>query len=279
VIVEAPAKLNLCLYVGPRSHDGPHAGLHEICSIFLPVDLVDRLEVEESAIDEVQCPGVEGPELAGRALAALRERGWGRPPLRIAVEKRIPVAAGLGGGSADAAAVLRLADGEVEGIEEIARSLGADVLSQIDPRPALVTGAGEVVEPLPEPGALGIVVVRSERHLSSAEVYAEADRLGGLRSEAELAQLREAVRAVASSGVSPLNYADLLVNDLERAAVSLLPEICDTIEALRSAGAVRALMSGSGPTVWGLFAGAGEAERVAAGIDGAIAVRPWEAPA
>ena len=105
--LHAPAKLNLCLYLGPRRDDG----LHELCSLFEPLALADLIEVAEAERDEVICPGVEGENLAARALAALRERGWERPPLRVEIEKRIPVAAGLGGGSADAAAVLRLAAG------------------------------------------------------------------------------------------------------------------------------------------------------------------------
>ncbi|HEU5142621.1 MAG TPA: hypothetical protein VFU04_05635, partial [Solirubrobacterales bacterium] len=113
--IEAPAKLNLCLFLGPRRDDG----LHELCSLFEPLGLADTLTVSKvddwgdasPGADEVICPGVPGApadNLAARALAALRDRGWTVPPLRVEIEKRIPVAAGLGGGSADAAAVLRL---------------------------------------------------------------------------------------------------------------------------------------------------------------------------
>ncbi len=90
----APAKLNLCLYLGPRRADG----LHELVSLFEPLALSDAIEVTElrrrASRDEVVCPGVEGENLAARALAALRERGWDGPPLRLEIEKRIPVAAG-----------------------------------------------------------------------------------------------------------------------------------------------------------------------------------------
>ncbi|MGZ8665424.1 MAG: GHMP family kinase ATP-binding protein, partial [Solirubrobacterales bacterium] len=124
----APAKLNLCLYLGEAREDG----LHELCSLFAPISLSDRLDVTEldpGRADEVLCPGIEGPDLAARALAALREAGWRRGPLRIVVEKRIPAAAGLGGGSADAAAVLRLAAGDLDAgvLAGIAAGLGADV--------------------------------------------------------------------------------------------------------------------------------------------------------
>ena len=121
---------------------------------------------------------MEGPNLAEAALAALRERGWKSPPLRIEIDKRIPVAAGLGGGSADAAAVLRLAEGEVDGLAELARELGADVPSQLEPGFTLVGGAGERLEALRPPAPFGVVLIPFERGLSAGEVYAEADRLG-----------------------------------------------------------------------------------------------------
>jgi 4-diphosphocytidyl-2-C-methyl-D-erythritol kinase len=105
--VTAPAKVNLCLYLGPRREDG----FHLLASIFEPVTLHDRLTIEEAYSDQVVCPGVEGENLAALALRLLRSEGWDSPPLRIEIEKQIPIAAGLGGGSADAAAVLRLAAG------------------------------------------------------------------------------------------------------------------------------------------------------------------------
>jgi len=249
--LSAPAKLNLCLYLGPRREDG----LHELCSLFEPLALADRIEVSEAERDEVLCPGVKGENLAARALGALREAGWTGPPLRIEIEKRIPVAAGLGGGSADAAAVLRLAAGEVAGLEENAAGLGADVPSQLVPAPALVQGAGERVERLPEPAPHAVVLLPGGGGLSTAEVFAEADRLGLGRSSEELDRLAGELRAVAGGGASPLEYPELLVNDLEAPARSLRPAIGEALEALRGAGAPVALLSGSGPTAVGLFPG------------------------
>jgi 4-diphosphocytidyl-2-C-methyl-D-erythritol kinase len=249
VILRAPAKLNLCLYLGPRRDDG----LHELCSLFQALTLSDRLVVTESEADEVRCPEVHGTNLAAAALAALRGRGWDGPPLRIEIEKRIPVAAGLGGGSADAAAVLRLAGSEVEGLEELASGLGADVASQLDPGLALVGGAGESVDPLPPPGEYAVVLVPDAAGLPTSEVYAEADRLGLGREAAELRELRERVRHAASAGRSPLDYADLLVNDLQEAALSLRPGSAGALEALDEVGAARTLITGSGPTAFGLF--------------------------
>ncbi len=261
--IHAPAKLNLCLYLGPRRADG----LHELCSLFEPLALSDLIAVSEAERDEVVCAGVAGENLADRALTALREQGWQGPALRIEIEKRIPVAAGLGGGSADAAAVLRLAAGEVAGLEEIAAELGADVPSQLTPALALVRGAGERVERLPEPAPHAVVLLPDGGGLGTAEVFAEADRLGLSRGAAELDELADRLRAAAGAGASPLAYAELLVNDLEPAARSLRPAIGEALDALRVAGAAHALLTGSGPTAFGLFESLVAARSAAARLD------------
>lgn len=266
--IHAPAKLNLCLYLGPRREDG----LHELCSLFEPLTLADPIVVRESERDEVICPGVEGKNLAARALAALRERGWEGPPLRIEIEKRIPVAAGLGGGSADAAAVLRLAAGEVTDLEQIAAALGADVPSQLTPSLALVSGAGERIERLPDPAPHAVVLLPSGGGLSTAEVFAEADRLGLGREQAELEEIGERLRAIAGAGDSPLSYAEHLANDLEPAARSLRPEIGAALDALRGAGASLALPTGSGPTAFGLFESVAAARAAAAALERSDAI-------
>jgi len=251
MVTRAPAKLNLCLYLGPVRGDG----LHELRSLFCPLALSDRIAVTSSDADrdEVVCDEIKGPNLAQAALAALRERGWESPALRVEIDKRIPVAAGLGGGSADAAAILRLAEGEVDGLDEVARTLGADVPSQVLPAFALVGGAGERVERLPSPPPFGVVLVPFSQGLDTGAVYAEADGLGLGRSVEELDELDERLRAAGEAGGSPLDYPELLVNDLEEAALSLRPEIGRALEALERAGAEVAFVTGSGPTAVGLF--------------------------
>ena len=229
--------------------------------------LADLIEVSEAERDEVVCPGVEGENLAARALAGLRERGWDRPPLRIEIEKRVPVAAGLGGGSGDAAAVLRLAAGEVGDLQGLAAELGADVPSQLRPALALVQGAGESVEPLPAPAPHAAVLLPDDGGLSTADVFAEADRLGVGREAGELEELAVRLREAAGAGASPLAYPELLVNDLEAPARSLRPGIGDALDELREAGAPVAILSGSGPTAVGLFADLGAARVAAAAID------------
>jgi 4-diphosphocytidyl-2-C-methyl-D-erythritol kinase len=260
--LRAPAKLNLCLYLGPRRDDG----LHEIRSLFCPLSLADRIVVSDADADEVICPGVDGPNLAGEALMALRARGWRRSPARVEIEKRIPVAAGLGGGSADAAALLRLARDEVDGIAELAADLGADVPSQLDPGFALVGGAGEGVEPLPPPGEFAAVLVLAEGGLRTAEVYAEADRLGLGRDRAELDAIAGELRTAAGDGESPLRYAKLLINDLSEAALSVRPDIAAAMSALEEVGAEVALVAGSGPTACGLFEDIAAADRAAGAL-------------
>jgi 4-diphosphocytidyl-2-C-methyl-D-erythritol kinase len=277
MLLHAPAKLNLCLYLGPTRADG----LHELCSLFEPLALADLVRVSPAAgADEVVCPGVEGENLAARALAALRAAGWEREPLRIEIEKRVPVAAGLGGGSGDAAAVLRLARGEVAGLAAIGAAIGADVPSQLDPALALVRGAGERVEPLPEPAPHAALLLPDGGGLSTPAVFAEADRLAAGRSAEELDELAARLREVAGAGASPLSYPELLVNDLEAPARSLRPAIGEALEALRAAGAPVAILSGSGPTAVGLFEdlAAARAAAAALGRDDAIVCEAGRAP-
>jgi 4-diphosphocytidyl-2-C-methyl-D-erythritol kinase len=259
----APAKVNLVLHVGgPRRADG----LHEICSLFASLDLADDVTVEPSDQDDVICRGVPGPNLAAAALEAYRSLAP-LPPLRVTIEKRIPVAAGLGGGSADAAATLRAANAlagdplSTNELRAIAARLGADVPSQVEPRHALVTGAGENVEPLDLPD-MALLLVPAVEGLSTRDVYAEADRLPSTRAHLDPAPLR----AAAAAPLTVLAHA--MENDLEAAALSLRPELTATLTALQEAGALKALISGSGPTAFGVFADRADADLAAAALPG-----------
>ncbi|MDE3132470.1 MAG: 4-(cytidine 5'-diphospho)-2-C-methyl-D-erythritol kinase [Acidobacteriota bacterium] len=258
----APAKVNLSLFLGGTR---PEDGRHRLVTVFESLSLADTLELEliEGAGDEVVCPGVEGENLAARALAGLRARGWDGPRVRITIAKRIPVAAGMAGGSADAAATLRLAmavaPGRAEEIDQIAAELGADVPSQLLPGVALGTGAGEIVEHFAPLAEHAFVVLPSELQLATPDVFREADRLGLPRSDQELDVLYgELVATLAPDAGLP---ARLLVNDLEAAAVSLCPWCGEALAAMRAAGAEHALVSGSGPTVVGIWWGLGAVGR------------------
>jgi 4-diphosphocytidyl-2-C-methyl-D-erythritol kinase len=265
----APAKVNLVLHVGPRRGDG----LHELCSLFASLELADDVTLEPAAADEVVCAGVAGPNLAQAAIESFRAAVGGElPPLRAVIDKRIPVAAGLGGGSADAAAVLRAANSMAgapltEGeLRALGARIGADVPSQIEPRHALVTGAGERVEPVELP-EMALVLVPAADGLSTADVYAEADRIPSTRAHLDPQQ----VRALAAAPLAAL--ARGMENDLEAAALSLRPELARTLAALSDAGALAALISGSGPTAFGVFPTVAEAEAAAEALPDAIVTR------
>jgi 4-diphosphocytidyl-2-C-methyl-D-erythritol kinase len=269
LVARAPGKVNLSLFVGAPRADG----LHPLVSVVQSVSLADELTLSpaEGDADEVVCAGIDGPNLAARALALFREAtGWSGPPQRLEIVKQVPVAAGMGGGSADAAATLRLAAHAVGGapaalLHELAVALGADVPSQLNPGRVLMTGAGERVERLADPDPFGLVIVRSPHALSTPEVYAEFDRRDGARADDELA----AREAEARAGEPPPP-----ANDLQEAARALCPAIDAVIRAVARTGAEYTLVSGSGPTVFGVFEDVERARVAARAIPGAVAAEP-----
>jgi 4-diphosphocytidyl-2-C-methyl-D-erythritol kinase len=254
----APGKINLSLFVGRPRADG----YHPLVSLIQPVSVADELTLEpaDGPDDEVVCPAVEGENLALRALTLYREEGWVGPAVRLVIDKQVPVSGGMGGGSADAAAALRLAavaaghapDREL--LARLARRLGSDVDALVDSQRCLIAGVGHRVMDLPDPSPFGILVLPSGHRLRTPDVYAEHDRLGLGRDADELDRLTGAVGGAAHD--ETLFAERLLHNDLETAARSLCPPIGDALADVRAAGAVRAMVSGSGPTVFGLFPGA-----------------------
>ena len=196
------------------------------------------------------CPGVEGENLAAKALAALRKKGWDHPPTGSRSRSGRPSPRGSG-----AAARTRL---RFSGSRPKRWRPGRNGGPRDSPRRSertsprncarhrAVQGAGEVVERLPDPGAYAVVLLPGEGGLRTADVYAEADRLGFGRTQAELDERAERLAGSAGAGGSPLAYPDLLVNDLEPAAISLRPDIGDALEALRAPAPARTLLTGSG---------------------------------
>jgi 4-diphosphocytidyl-2-C-methyl-D-erythritol kinase len=282
----APGKINLCLFLGEPRSDSRHELVTLVESLSLADELLFSTLPSGAGADEVVCPGVEGPNLVATALEALRAGGWDAPRVHVEIVKRVPVAGGMGGGSSDAAAALRLAQqlGRIneEFIAELAPVLGADVPSQLAPGLVLGTGAGDVVEPLAPLPAHAVLILPLPVELSTAEVYREADRLGLTRDPDQLRLRREELRAAVKSG-EPLPER-LLVNDLQLAALSLCQPIVGALEAARTAGADQAIVCGSGPTVAGLYWGQDSPVRAASAASelehrfaGAAAVLPVSA--
>jgi 4-diphosphocytidyl-2-C-methyl-D-erythritol kinase len=245
----APAKLNLALVVGPRRADGKH----ELVTVFQRVDLGDRITVERAA--ETTITGFSEDTIVRAALALLEApHGW-----RVTIEKHIPLAAGLGGGSSDAATALRLANEQLEQplpsarLHELGAQVGADVPFFLRDGPQLGTGDGSTLEPLelPQDFAVLLLLPQDARKQSTAEVYAAFDRRGG---ESGFDERAAALRAALASVRRPRDLAGLPPNDL--ASSPLAAE-------LRAHGAFRADVSGAGPTLYGLFNRTVDAKRAA----------------
>ncbi len=260
MILRAPAKVNLCLRVGPLRPDG----YHRLTTLFQAIDRYDELDLSDAA--ETTVEGFPGDTLVTGALAALGETR------RVRLTKRIPVAAGLGGGSSDAAAVLRALRGERDPNElhAIARALGADVpFFLTGAETGFGTGRGDRIQPLPDfPRGHAFVLVPSEDGLSAGEVFAAGEPNPIFRAaEGDLVRAMHTVRRVE-------DVAALMANDLEPAVLRLRPEVAGALAALRREGALAAIVSGSGPTAFGVFPHRGEAEAAALRIPGSFAASP-----
>jgi 4-diphosphocytidyl-2-C-methyl-D-erythritol kinase len=257
--LRAPAKLNLCLRVGPLRPDG----YHRVSTLMQAIDVYDDLELEPAA--ETAVEGFPEDTLVRAALAALGETR------RVVLRKGIPVAAGLGGGSSDAAAVLRALRGDREPNElhEIARAIGTDVpffLSGVET--GFGSGRGDRVMALPDFPRGHAFVVCPGGGLSTAEVYAATEPNPIFRAaEGDLVRAMHTAR-------TPDAVAALMANDLEPAVLEMRPEVGGTLVRLRDAGALAAQVTGSGPSAFGLFRHRAEAEAAAAAIAGSIAASP-----
>ena len=263
VVLEAPAKINLYLEVGPRRADG----YHPVRTVLQAVELCDLVEVElaeggEGLELEVEGDAPLGEEnLCHRAGEAFLAAAGLRAGVRVRLSKRIPRAAGLGGGSSDAAAVLRALNflaGETVARDELLRtaaSLGSDVPYFLVGGTALGEGRGERVTPLAQAPPLPVVLVNPGSGLATEEVYRRFDLRGG--DEPPRAGLDLLVEALPGGDVARI--APLLFNSLQSAACELMPEAESCLQKGRQAGAAGALVSGSGPTVFLLARTEGEA--------------------
>lgn len=270
----ANGKINLCLLLGPLRDDG----YHEVVSVIQPLDVADTVTIadSESGADEVLCPGVEGDNLAARAIASWRDvTGISDRPVSIAIEKKVPVAAGMGGGSADAAAALRLLDAffGADGAGRVS-GLGADVPPLLRGGTTLVSGIGDRVESVAQPAFGACLVLPSTAGLSTPTVFAEAGEMGMRRSPADIVQVLTQLQHAARSGAGwDLPDALLGLNDLGPAAARLEPSVGEALMQAREAGADQAFVTGSGPTVVALFHGSAGTERASRAAE-ALSERP-----
>lgn len=275
VHVVARAKVNLLLAVGPLRPDG----YHEVTTVLQSVDLADTLTIgrAEAGAPPVrfvagagyQGPLPEPPDLVAAALARYRDE-LGGPGLSAGVIKQIPMAAGLAGGSADAAAAVLGADAIAGSrtpqgrLEALCRHLGSDVAFCLRGGSALGTGRGDRLSPIACRHRVWWVLGISSFPLSTADVYRRFDELGGAeeRPAEELRRPNRLLEALAAG--HPKALAPLLRNDLQAAALDLAPVLRGRAEGLRSSGALGVLVSGSGPTLAGLCRDEAHAEEVAA---------------
>jgi 4-diphosphocytidyl-2-C-methyl-D-erythritol kinase len=250
----AAAKINLALAVGPARTDGKH----EVTTVLQRIGLWDRIALEPAA--ELRVEGFEGDTLVRRALESIAATAGVEPRWAARIEKRIPVAAGLGGGSSDAAAALRLANGLLahplpdSELHRIAVSLGADVPFFLSQGPQLGEGDGSELTPLDlsQRYTIVLVVPADAAKASTAAVYAAFDRR---RGAAGYEERRADLLAALVAG----DLAALPANDLATPS--------PVADELRALGAFRTDVSGAGPAVFGLFEDAAEARAAGAAVE------------
>lgn len=265
VTLTAPAKLNLVLRVGPRRPDG----FHPVATMMVALDgLADAVVLERAPSRDLVCPGAPGgPANLAWQAAEILERHCARPlPARITITKRIPMQAGLGGGSSDAAAVVNGLD-RLYGLgiptavrEQLAAELGSDVPFFVRGGTQWATGHGEALLRRPLPEDLWTVICGPVASLSTAAVYAAFDAHG------------PAADIDPAPPEGSWYDGDWAVNDLWPAARDLAPELQAAADRLTDAGAVRVLLCGSGGAIAGLWRDRGAAVRAANTVPGTIAL-------
>ncbi|MFD3976824.1 4-(cytidine 5'-diphospho)-2-C-methyl-D-erythritol kinase [Streptomyces cyaneofuscatus] len=270
VTVRVPAKVNVQLAVGAARPDG----FHDLANVFLAVGLydevtatpADELRITCSGPDAAQVP-LDATNLAARAALALAERYGIEPAVHLHIAKDIPVAGGMAGGSADGAAALVACDAlwgtgaSRDELLAICAELGSDVPFSLVGGAALGTGRGEKLTPIEVGGAFHWVFAVADGGLSTPAVYGEFDRLTAEADVPEPTASPVLLAALRSGDSGAL--AGALSNDLQPAALSLRPSLADTLAAGTEAGALAALVSGSGPTTAFLVADEPAARKVA----------------
>ncbi|MEU1216944.1 4-(cytidine 5'-diphospho)-2-C-methyl-D-erythritol kinase [Streptomyces sp. NPDC005791] len=270
VTVRVPAKVNVQLAVGAARPDG----FHDLANVFLAVGLYDEVTVTPADALRVTCAGpdaaqvpLDATNLAARAAIALAARYGLAPDVHLHIAKDIPVAGGMAGGSADGAAALLACDAlwgtgaSQEELLEICAELGSDVPFSLVGGAALGVGRGEQLTPVEVGGTFHWVFAVADGGLSTPAVYGEFDRLTAGTRVPEPAASSALLTALRKGDTTAL--AGALGNDLQAAALSLRPSLADTLAAGTAAGALAALVSGSGPTTAFLVADEASARKVA----------------
>ncbi|MGW5494702.1 4-(cytidine 5'-diphospho)-2-C-methyl-D-erythritol kinase [Streptomyces olivaceoviridis] len=273
VTVRVPAKVNVQLAVGAARPDG----FHDLANVFLAVGLYDEVTVTPADELRITCEGPDAAQvpldrtnLAARAAIALAARRGIEPNVHVHIAKDIPVAGGMAGGSADGAGALLACDrlwgtgASRAELLAICAELGSDVPFSLVGGVALGVGRGERLTALEAGGTFRWVFAMAEGGLSTPAVFREFDRLAEGREIPEPVASAELVAALAKGDAEAL--AASVSNDLQPAALSLFPELADTLAAGRGAGALAALVSGSGPTTAFLARDAESAQTVAGAL-------------
>ncbi len=274
VRVRVPAKVNLHLGVGPARRDG----FHELVTVFQAVDIYDTVTASPAVGLEIAVHGEGADEvpadernLAWRAAVLLAEAAEVAPNVRLEITKSIPVAGGMAGGSADAAAAL-IACAELwqtgstrDGLATLAGRLGSDVAFPLVGGTALGTGRGELLTPALATGTFHWVFALASFGISAGDAYRELDRLRTATRAARPIGSPDAVLDALRAG-DPHRLAPVLGNDLQPAVLSLSPGLRRTLAAGRELGALAGIVSGSGPTCAFLTADADAATRLAAAL-------------
>lgn len=270
VSIKAPAKINLSLDVKYKRDDG----YHEVEMIMTTIDLADRIYMKERQDDRIVIESTagyiptDGRNLAYQAAELLRERLQIRKGVEIYIEKNIPVAAGLAGGSSDAAATLKGLNQlwklglRTKELMQIGSELGSDIPFCIYGGTALATGRGEVLLPLPAPPSCWVVLAKPQRGVSTADVYA-ALKVDEIQERPDAALLKQALE---TNDFHLLTQN--LVNVLEPITFTISPEVKRIKERMQRLGGQGVLMSGSGPTVYALVRGDSRALRLYNGLRG-----------
>ena len=273
VTVRVPAKVNLELMVGPRRSDG----FHHLATVFQAVGVHDDVSVEASDDWGVTVTGpftdlvpVDGTNLAMRAARLLAGEAGIDQPVHITIDKDIPVAGGMAGGSADAAGALVACDAlwgvgsSKAALEALGAELGSDVPFALNGGTAIGSGRGDQLVPVLGRGRYHWVFALCDVGLSTAKVYAECDRLRAGRRVPEPVPTASMMTALRAGDSASLGRA--LSNDLQPAALALQPRLAEVLETGMEFGALGGIVSGSGPTVAFLVA---DTER---GLDLAVAL-------